>query len=236
MARQDTYEYDVLANVFQRWWRGLNGLSLADGKPIAVGGAPKSPDRAALAELRRIDIVEEGSRSVVDVGHAMGVPAFQALLVDVRRSRLRRDSDVRRHIAEAEIEPFAIAAATLARVRDESDSGETRRGATAALLGKGYPDEHVFAEPRFKRLIRCRSDWPGLLAQMRRVAAILERSAPVGDLGASIVLWNDDPRIRRDWAFAYYGRGFASPGATPAGEDDDDAGEADPGALAGPSA
>lgn len=234
MAKQDTYEYDVLASVFQRWWRGLNGLSLADGKPIAAGSAPKSPDRAALVELRRIDIVEDGGRSVVDIGHAMGVPAFQALLVAVRRSKLPRGSDARQRIESAELEPFAIAAATLARVRAESDSGETRRGATAELLGKGYPDEHVFAEPRFKRLIRCRDDWPGLMAQMRRVAAILERKAPVGDLGASIVLWNDDPRIRRDWAFAYYGRGDAQHGAAPAG--DDDAGATDPRAPSVPTA
>ena len=110
-----------------------------------------------------------------------------------------------------EWECFAIAAATLAHIR--TDAGG-RRGATARLLGQprgGEGEDRLFAEARFKRLIRTRNDWPGLLVQARRIAAILGKEAPVGDLGASLILWNADPRIARDWAFQYYQREFDMP-------------------------
>jgi hypothetical protein len=114
-----------------------------------------------------------------------------------------------------EFSPFAIAAATLAHIR--ADAGGNGRGATAKLLGQprgegGESEDRLFAEARFKRLIRTRDDWPGLLAQGRRIAAILDGQAPVGDLGASLILWNADPHVTRDWAFHYYQRDFAAPG------------------------
>ena len=117
----------------------------------------------------------------------------------VERRKWLSESDPR-------LEPFAIAAATLARVRKDAGSG-SRPGATARQLGAPRSEggaEPLYAETRFKRLLRCRDDWPDLLAQARRVAAILEREAPIGDLGASLVLWNADPSIRKHWAFQYY--------------------------------
>ena len=80
MARdRDRYDYDVLSNVLKHWWRGLHRVLDADGESISDSGKAPPPDRAALAELRRIDLIEEGGRNVVDIGHAMSVAAFRAL-------------------------------------------------------------------------------------------------------------------------------------------------------------
>lgn len=210
-------DYDVLAGVFLAWWRELQSLTKS-GKPILILGAPKPPNRKALAELRRINTVSEAGRDVVDIGRALGSDAFRDLLLRLNSSDLHTQSKVRAWLGEGspQLEPFAIAAATLARIREDSSVATGRPGATARLFGEGFPDTHVFAEPRFKRLLRCRDDWPDLIAQARRVAAILERKAPIGDLSASLVLWNVEPRIRRDWAFQYYQRSFAAPDVSPA--------------------
>ena len=70
---------------------------------------------------------------------------------------------------------------------------------TAALLGEGDPP--LFAEARFKRLIR--TDNPAeLLPQTIRVVKILGKKAPVGELGVSLLLWGPD--VKKRWAFAYW--------------------------------
>ena len=211
-----SHDYDVLAGVFIAWWRELQSLSKA-GKPVMIAGAPKPPNRKALAELRRINTVAEAGRDVVDIGRALGSDAFRDLLLRLNSSDLHPQSKVRKWLGERspQLEPFAIAAATVARVREDSGGVSGRPGATAKLLGDGFPDTHVFAEARFKRLLRCRDDWPDLMAQARRIAAILERKAPIGDLAASLVLWNAEPRIRRDWAFQYYQKSFEAPDLAP---------------------
>lgn len=209
-------DYEAIVKTFTAWWRELQSLNKA-GKPIMIAGAPKPPNRSALAELRRINTVSEAGRDVVDVGRALGSDAFRDLLLRLNSSDLHPHSKVRAWLGEKspQLEPLAIAAATLARIREDSGATTGRPGATARLLGEGFPETHVFAEPRFKRLLRCRDDWPDLMAQARRVAAILERKAPIGDLAASLVLWTIEPRIRRDWAFQYYQKSFAAPDATP---------------------
>ena len=224
-----TDDYTILSATFVGWWRGLQSLGEISGQEIRIGGKPKSPDRAALAELRRIDVTLTDAGPAVDVARALAVPAFRDLVTRLQRADFADGSRVMRRLVEDHLglEPLAIAAATLARVRADAGGG---RGATAALLGEGIDDKRPkprFAEARFKRLIRCRNDWADLMAQARRVAAILEREAPVGDLGASLVLWNDGPRITRDWAFAYYQRAGAAP---------DDSAPADIGAPALPAA
>ncbi len=205
-------DYTAIAVVCTEWWRALQSLDSA-GKPILLGnGSPKAPDRAALAELRRIGVIELSGVPAIDIGQALASSAFLKLLSDLDGT-LSGKSRVKRWLHESSpcLEPFAIAAAALAHIR--SDTGGKKRGETARLLGAprsegGPTEDRVFAEPRFKRLIRTRNDWPGLLAQARRVAAILENKAPIGDLGASLILWNADPGIVRDWAFQYYQRNF----------------------------
>ena len=215
MSRNGVDDYNVIAKICRDWWRELQSLNPA-GKPIILkGGGEKAPDRAALAQLRRIGVIDLGGAPAVDVVGALDISAFRMLM-----ARLQDERRVKRWIASKarEWEPFVIAAATLAHIR--SDAGGHKRGATAKLLGEprgegNEAEDRLFAEARFKRLIRTRNDWPGLFAQARRIAAILEKEAPIGDLGASLILWNADPRTTRDWAFQYYQRAAAMPEAEP---------------------
>ena len=219
MSRNGADDYIAIAKICTDWWRELQSLN-AVGKPI--GDPPKAPDRAALAQLRRIAVIDLGGAPAVDVAGALDISAFRMLMDRLQGQRIG-NWRVQQWLASQarEWEPFAIAVATLAHIR--VDVGGNRRGATAKLLGQprgegGEGDDRLFAEARFKRLIRTRNDWPGLLGQARRVAAILDKQAPIGDLGASLILWNADPGVIRDWAFQYYQREFAMPerGAEPA--------------------
>lgn len=210
-------DYKLLAGAFTSWWRELQSLEDASGKPKRRDGVEIASDRASLAQLRRINVISgENGAPLVDVGRAMGIEAFRALVSRIAALSLH-NNHVRKWLANdaLTLEPFAIAAAALARIREDSSSNEKdKRGSTARLLGAG--ESRPLAEVRFKRLIRCQNDWPDLMIQARRIAAILERRAPVGDLGASIVLWNADPSIVRDWAFQYYQEDFEPAPAVPA--------------------
>jgi len=194
-------DYTTLNAIFTKWWRALRRLD-GKGDPIPSRvGAILSPDRKSLAELRRIDVIDIGGHSVVDIEAALGVPAFRKLIGEIRIAGLRNRLIKRwLDLDESTLEPFAIAAAALARIREDT-GGSIKCGGTARLLGG---EEPIFAEPRFKRLQRSSDDWPDLLAQARRIGAILEKKAPVGDFGASLVLWNAEPSIRTRWAFNYY--------------------------------
>ncbi len=189
--------YKFIAERCTEWWRKLQGLD-EESKPR---NPPKAPDRRALAELRRLGIIEFGGVQEVDVAAALNICAFRDLI-----RGLGADKPGKYGGPAFDLAPYVIAATTLARIR--ADSGGGKRGATAHLLGQprgeSGNEDRLFAEARFKRLIRTRGDWPGLMAQGRRIAAILECEAPVGDLGASLILWNTDPYIARDWAFQYY--------------------------------
>lgn len=207
MSEKKQDDYRELARICRTWWQGLNARG--------DGGTQDSRNREALAKLRRIGVADAEGTSIVDVGYALGVPAFQDLLTRILRAEVSKrvkgwlGAAGSAACSEPLLEPFAIAAATLARVRADSGGKGEKRGATARLLGQpraegGDNDARLFAEARFKRLIRTRDDWPGLMSQARRIAAILERKAPIGDLGASLILWNADPRVIRDWAFHYY--------------------------------
>lgn len=211
MSRNGSDDYEIIADACTNWWRELQSLNPA-GKPIvfATGGV-KPADRAALAQLRRIGVIDLGGAAAVDVAGVLDVSAFRMLMARLQGLPIRNWQVARWLASKAEEwEPFAIAGVTLALIR--ADAGGNRRGATAKLLGAGDDEDRVFAEARFKRLIRTRNDWPGLLVQARRIAAILGKEAPVGDLGASLILWNADIYITRDWAFQYYQRESAAPG------------------------
>lgn len=214
----DKSDYGALAAVFTAWWRNLHSLHEGSAKPRGAPGNPLPPNRKALAELRRINVVPEAGREAIDIGRAMECASFRDLVSRMKGSGLHPRAKIRSWLEPrtARLEPLAIAAATVARIKEDASRPGDRRGATARLLGEGFPETHVYAEARFKRLLRCAADdWPDLMAQARRIAAILERKAPIGDLAASLVLWNGDPRIRRDWAFQYYQKSFEPPDVEP---------------------
>lgn len=214
MSEDKRDDYKELAWICRSWWRRLNALD-RDGKSILIGDAEKSRDRAALAELRRIDVTNGHGTASEEVVSAR---AFYDLFLRLREAAQEKKLSNRRLLRwlsedNPELAPFAIAAATLARVREDCGKREAKRGETAWLLAAPRSEgadknSPLFAEVRFKRLIRTRDDWPGLMSRARRIAAILEREAPIGDLGASLILWNADPRIASDWALQYYGREF----------------------------
>ena len=214
--REKNQDYETLSSIFNAWWNNLQSRDKATGEPIKINGIAKPPNRQALAQLRRVNGIDNGGASAVDVVMALGIDEFRALLKRLNDGKLT-NSQVRRWLNPhtLELEPFVIAAASLAHIRDDASRDGDWRGATAKLLGAGFPDEQPFAEARFKRLMRCRNDWPDLMIQARRVSAILERKAPVGDFAASIVLWNAEPRTIRDWAFQYYQKDFEPAGEPP---------------------
>lgn len=214
MSRGTANDYDALSQVCREWWASMQELE-KDGEVV------RPRDRAALAELRRIDVADFDGTPVVDIGYALSIPAFRDLIRRLRKAEHEKALSNARLLrwlqgsndAPPEVAPFAVAAATLARVKEDCGKPGDKRGETGRLLGAprsegADKEDRLLAEARFKRLIRTRGDWPDLMRQARRIAALLERKAPVGDLGASLILWNADPGTARDWAFRYYGRDF----------------------------
>lgn len=206
------YDYDQIADICVVWWWSLQQRETPGGRHV-------SADKAALAQLRRIDIIDYGGAPAVDIGAALGIPAFRDFIRRMRGAQFRNSTIVRWLWDDRmTLEPFAIAASALAHTRE--DAGTGKLGATARFLGKPTKGEvggnACFAEARFKRLIRTRNqDWPGLHLQARRIVAILGQKAPIGDLGASLILWNADPRIFKHWAFQYYQKDFEQAATEP---------------------
>jgi hypothetical protein len=175
--------YERLQPTFARWWRSLN----AAGDDCARG---EGAERGDIARLRRVGVFESGLGPRVDVATALTIGGFRDLY---RRVRAYGDGSVRWE------ERLAVAAITLAHVR-----ADTPGPLTAHLLSGPDPDHKVMSEARFLRLMRVRTP-ADLLDEGRRIAALLKTGAPVGDLGASLLVWLDEPYRRRIWAQAYYG-------------------------------
>jgi CRISPR type I-E-associated protein CasB/Cse2 len=172
-----------LAWACQVWWRNLNGID--------KGGKEDRDraDRKARAELRRAGSVASSEGDAINLIRAFGIERFHALKRSVEAKAAWIDAD-----------NVALAAIALAHVERDSAQGEdTAAQKTAGLLGEGDPP--CFAEARLKRLIR--TDKPAeLLPQIVRAVKILGKAAPVGDLGASLLLWG--PEVKKRWAFAYW--------------------------------
>ena len=175
--------YEHLRTIFEEWWRGLND-SADDG---ARGGGA---NRADTARLRRVATFSTDLGPRVDVAAALTIGGFRDLH---RRARL--DGDLEQE------ERLVVAAVTLSHVRADAPGRQT-----AQLLAGPDPDRKIMSETRFLRLIRVRTP-AALMDEGRRIAALLKTGAPVGDLGASLMIWLDDPDRRRLWAQAYYGLG-----------------------------
>ena len=130
-------DYKKLACVFTSWWHGLQSLEEETGNQIWIGQgqAIKAPDRKALAELRRIGVVEGSGSTVVDVGSAIGIPAFRQLIGRSNGLTFRDGSRVRRWLDDRTLEPFAIAACALdARISCNSLSAHIAIGRCVANL------------------------------------------------------------------------------------------------------
>lgn len=166
----------ALQRVFYLWWRNLTD----------AGNEGRNADRAALARLRRLDLIDFGEGPQPDVAKALTEEAFRSLYLRIRPPEDR----------EADL---VVAAVTLARIRTDSP-----HQTTAGLLGGHDEENRKMKQSRFLRLMRV-STSGDLFDQARRIANLLGGSAPVGELGASLLQWRHDPHVRRDWARAYYG-------------------------------
>ncbi|MCL3883009.1 type I-E CRISPR-associated protein Cse2/CasB [Marivita sp. GX14005] len=81
----------------------------------------------------------------------------------------------------------------LAEIRGDTKETLARR------LGPGLK-EPAISNARFERLIRSEHD--ALVSALRRVLPAVDRRCNVGRLGADLLYWNEDTRIR--WTFDYY--------------------------------
>ncbi len=179
--------------VCRSWWRSLNGINNDGNEDRAKA------DRQARAELRRLASLASGEGDAIDLLRTYAVARFHDL-----------DRDMKKRVLWIKAENVALTAVTLAYaekdVGDFDQEGKLRE--TARLLGTPRSKESkepLFAEVRFKRLIR--TDEPAeLLPQMVRAVKILGNTVPVGELGASLLLWG--PSVKKRWAFAYWQRTY----------------------------
>ena len=167
-----------------RWWRGLLPYS-ADGSPNP------SADRAALARLRRADLIS-----------AMQDPETFALFNVLGR----------RH--DHELPNVALCAGVLAGVREDRADQHPAR-----TLGPPSTDavEQAAMKPlRFRRLIEADTPEERLL-MLRRAVQLAAHKLNVRELAAACLDWSDGRRQR--WIFEYYNAGFAAPASEPTSEE-----------------
>jgi CRISPR type I-E-associated protein CasB/Cse2 len=126
---------------------------------------------------------------------------------------------VRPFLSANELDAFetaALVAAVLAHVR-ELDNQRIARAAGAA----GEKPARV-SPFRFRKILATRGG-PDCLIAFRRLVALLDRQANVGDLAASLVEWNEPgigDRRRTRWAFDYYDAGNVVPAAPDEAQDE----------------
>lgn len=134
-------------------------------------------DRGALSRLRRCATVAE----------AMQDPATIALF--------RRCGAT----APADLPAIALAAAVLARVREDAPGQSVAR-----QLGPDQPDkpETAILKPlRFRRMMEATSEDERLIA-LRRLVALAGARLNLRDLAEALLDWSD--RRRRRWVFDYW--------------------------------
>lgn len=162
------------------WWRGLQGLG--DDGETATG----SPDRAALAQLRRCDRPLD----------ALFVPAGIEL---VRRLGLREQD-------ERAIQRATGLAAVLAQVQGTDRPLMRKLG--WQHRGKDAADNVVLSEQRLRRALAVEEP-EELLAMFRRLVAQAGNQCDPRELADSYLNWGD--RVRTRWAFQYYAAEDAAP-------------------------
>ncbi len=189
------------------WWLNLMGRSKRgdDGKFIrnpdksvkdfdADGAEPNRADRAALRRLAR--------DTEIDLVDAWPINSFRNL--DSRVAKLATAAGWQLG-EERRFRLVACAASAMAHVNDLPKIPKSMpwllAGPEEDRVKKDY--KPPFAEVRIKRLLRAKEP-EDLLQQMLRAVAILKREAPPGDIGASILLWDFMPSVKRRWARDYW--------------------------------
>jgi CRISPR system Cascade subunit CasB len=158
-----------------RWWRGLQPYFPNDERN------PQS-DRAALARLRRADLLE-----------AMQDPQTFALFAALGKRR------------PDELPNVALCAAVLAIVREDRPEHPAR---TLGPPSSTATEQAAMKPLRFRRLIE--ADTPqARLEMLRRAAQLADRRLNIRELALACLDWSDARRQR--WIFEYYNAGFAAP-------------------------
>jgi CRISPR system Cascade subunit CasB len=152
---------------------------------------PDSPlaDPGALARLRRGDLLDAALEPAT-------ADLYRAIRPVLPGSR------------EDAYETVALIAAVLAHVRENNSRQRVARAA-----GAQNGDTARVSPLRFRKILAVRGNADCLIA-FRRLVALLDRSANIGDLAASLAEWNRDgagDRRRTRWAFDYYNAGEAAP-------------------------
>jgi CRISPR type I-E-associated protein CasB/Cse2 len=172
----------AIRRAFRAWWHDLTD---ADNDGF-------NRQRGPLARLRRIDLADGPAGRSPDVIAALAEEPFRTLCNRIAPLYSLGD------LADDRVEDLVTAAVTLARIREE-----VRGRTTAQCLGGPDDDSRVMKEGRFQALMRSETS-ADLFDQARRLPDLLDGAAPVGELGASLLLWRRTPWVRRNWARDYY--------------------------------
>lgn len=137
-------------------------------------------DRAGRAELRRC----------ATPAQVVFRLAFHRLLDRLRNAGL----DIR------STDRLAAVAGLVASVKSDVTSP---RGMAMQLAGGGNADSPAVSPLRFRRLLE--TDQPDeVFTLLRRFVAQLGGACDLVSLAHAAAEWSDQPRLRRDWALAYY--------------------------------
>lgn len=194
----------AIGDVAFAWWAGL-------ARPDKDGAWTAEADRASFAKLRRLGSLAESDLNEAIIS-ALAEPAFfgrtqvgLGLLNRIAAIEGLARPDRARERAMIDLAPrVLVAAIVLADIRKNSRALRVGKELREAQSGEdGVRDS---ARARFLRLLRT-DDPQDLLPQARRLSKVLDRKAPVGALGASLILWTDAALgrpIRKEWAIDFF--------------------------------
>jgi hypothetical protein len=195
--------FDGLEKACFSWW-----AALAD--PDDQGRMTAGADRAALARLRRLGSAAEADLDVA-LATALSEPAFCGGF----QQKGRRHEGLLDRISGLEgahvlSQKLSLAPKVLVAAIVMADVRRSRPGASFGRLLRDAQSDADGVTPsgkaRFLRLLRT-EELSFLLPQARRLTRLLNREAPVGQLGASMILWTDprDGASRRSrWALDFF--------------------------------
>lgn len=171
-----------LRSALYQWWNGLTDME--------NGGLGRR--RGPLARLRRLDLTHGPAGRAPDVVGAMMEADFRDLCRRIDPLWSLHD------LGDNRVEDLVTVAVTLSRIRDN-----IRGKSPAQLLGGRDDSDRAMKEGRFTALMRAETS-ADLFDQARRLPDLLEGKAPVGELGASLLLWRSQSWVRRNWARDYF--------------------------------
>lgn len=185
---EETHDlYDIISI----WWYRVHDIK-NDGK---------NPERADMAMLRRIDLIEIDGVPAIDVASALTIKSFRDLYRAIAELEGFGDEGKKR-LNDDQTERLVIIASSLARIR------ENAKGSLGEYIGGFSDDDRLVKEGRFKSLIRAQSN-TDLFDAARRLRAIMGKAAPVKSLSKTIYEWGFDS-TRRKLATDYYHLNFAN--------------------------